>query len=73
MLRKYLFGLFTFSLGLACGLLLDGIIRRIFNTQVQNPMLQGAIIVVIVAITFLLWRLAEKSGSKKEALTKKQP
>jgi len=73
MFRKYLFGLFTFSLGLACGLLLDGFIRHVFNSQVQNPMLQGAIIVVIVVVTFLLWRVAEKSGSKKEAAQKKMP
>ncbi len=71
MFRKYLFGLFTFSLGLAIGLLLDSFIRRLFGEQLQNPMLQGALIVLVVVITFFMWRLSERSSSKKETVPKK--
>lgn len=66
MLRKYLFGLFTFSFGLACGLLFDSFISRLFGETIQNPMLQGAIIILIVVITFFIWRMAEKSNSPKK-------
>jgi len=71
MFRKYLFGLFTFSFGLAIGLLLDSFVRRLFGERLQNPMLQGALIVLVVVITFFMWRLAERSDSKKDTALKK--
>ncbi len=70
MFRKYLFGLFTFFLGLALGLLLDTFIRSLFGEKLQNPMLQGALIVFIVAVTFFLWRWAENINSRKETARK---
>ncbi|HXH19472.1 MAG TPA: hypothetical protein VNJ07_10355 [Chitinophagales bacterium] len=66
--KKYLFGFFTFTVGLACGLLLDSFIRKIFPDSV-NPMLQGAIIVIVVVIAFFMWRLAEKTGTKTKPET----
>jgi hypothetical protein len=64
-LSKFFFGLFTFCFGLALGLLFGSFISRLFPENI-NPMLQGTFVVLVVIITFLLWRLSERWTSKKE-------
>ena len=62
-MKKYLFGLFTFTLGLAIGLLLYGFIAEPLLARGINEMLQGAILIFIVALTFFFWRWSERKST----------
>ena len=59
-MKKFFFGVFTFTLGLACGLLLGKFIGDFMESRQIEPILQGAIIIVFVSVTFFLWRWTER-------------
>lgn len=63
-MKKFLFGMFTFSLGLVLGLFFHNIIFGFFPEDMDG-VLKGGILVMTVILFFFVWRLAEWATSKK--------